>query len=89
MTDHKAEALRFAEGCTAEVLAAVHSTLYLAEQQRIANLIAITDLRRNQVAGNQLYASTETVFDHPADDFGGYRIKPEIAAALGIPLKEN
>lgn len=58
--------------------AQVHATLALVEQARIANLVAL-DARGLVDAG--LYESTR----HPALDSMVPILRPDIAAALGIP----
>lgn len=67
------------------LLAQVHATLALAEQQRIANLIALAELadrRFSNYAG--LAGPLGTIFNHPPEPSGNMLIKPEIAAALKI-----
>ena len=74
--EHKADILAEAQ---------VHATLALVEQQRIANLIALTKFAFEQY-GN--YAPTganlPALFLPPETEQGNVRLNPDIAAALGI-----
>ena len=53
MTNHKTEAMNYLTASTVDThgdddrkvaIAQVHATLYLAEQQRVRNIIAVTDM---------------------------------------------
>lgn len=64
--------------------AQVHATLGLIEQRRIANLIALRAMlypRYGNHAGGGVVA---TLIDNPTTPDGSVRVKPDIAAALGI-----
>lgn len=95
MTDHYTEATELirrlppdlpAEGILA--IAQVHATLALAEQQRIANLIAPPTGHRNIRNRRGCSASRRPNRDHPKDQPRGprimYRLRPDIARALRI-----
>lgn len=85
--DHKAEAESIAAavgGVTWEeaphvdvALAQVHATLYLAEQQRLANVIALAD--REPDASRAIWSQTD-------GHFSSLFLRPEIAALLGLNL---
>lgn len=97
MTNHAQEALDWLEYSSnlnpdvdnkashATQLAVAHATLELAEQQRIANLVALAELGDRVLGG---YAGDAgmfaTIFDKPTTQHGNVSVKPEIAAALGI-----
>lgn len=94
MNDHKADAEGllgvqwrddFALAQLAE--AQVHATLYLAEQQRIANLIALADHAHSRF-GNYAGAAggMGTLLSHPEHEGGNMRIRDDIAVALGIGI---
>lgn len=103
MTDHTQEAHRHInwahewqemEGETPEAnlanahLAVAFATLELAEQQRIANLIALAELGDRVFGGYAGDAGLfSTIFDQPTTSHGNVSVKPEIAAALGITEK--
>lgn len=65
------------------VRALVHATLALAEQQRIANLIALTALGVHQRAVGYGHLEFELLYDHP-EDLGHGKVKAEVLAALGL-----
>lgn len=98
MTDHYAETNRLIdglhnlEGHNADfdmALAQVHATLALAEQQRIANLIALLpgiEMFETGGAIAQADGLTEIVrkTNHEGREYGMYQLRPEIARALRI-----
>src|SRR5699024_1567204 len=98
MTDHYAETNRLIdglhnlEGHNADfdmALAQVHATLELAEQQRIANLIALLpgiEMFETGGAIAQADGLTEIVrkTNHEGREYGMYQLRPEIARALRI-----
>ncbi len=95
MTDHKAlaeqavsidgmrKAFQRGEslGEIAEV-AQVHATLYLAEQQRIANLIALASSDSSSLASVGQDALTE--MEKRGEGFYSPRLRPEIREGLGL-----
>lgn len=101
-TDHAAEAraqlgrigVRLdPDAVLAAEVAHAHATLALAEQQRIANLIALAQARgrglSEQVAADALGALA-TFHVHENPDMGGwYDLRPEIARALGIEVPDG
>jgi len=83
--DHKAEAFALVNvdpmrgyAAVAYAQAQVHATLYLAEQQRIANIIALSQYRVNP-AGLPNFRHLVWDFD---DD--GERLSAEIREGLGL-----
>ena len=102
MTDHYAGARDTADavlnnyevsdetGAVVSMLAAqVHATLALAEQQRIANLIALLpgiEMFETGGAIAQADGLTEIVrkANHEGREYGMYQLRPEIARALRI-----
>lgn len=65
--------------------AQVHATLALVEQQRIANLIALAKTAQEHYGGYAGEAGfVRTLFDNPNTELGNMRLKPNIAAALGL-----
>lgn len=102
MTDHTEEAHRHInwahewqemEGDTPEAnianahLAVAHATLALAEQQRIANLIALENQRNKKTQQQSHYYGADLLYDEPCTLYGNWELRPEIAAALGITEK--
>lgn len=70
---------------TQAVRSGVEATLALAEQQRIANIIALAsraDDRWGAYAGEA--GSMGTLFDNPETELDNMRLKPEIKEALGL-----
>lgn len=67
-------------------IAQAHATLELAEQQRIANLIALARLGEHTILREQVSADAAvSLVEYKEHTMGGYfQLKPEIAAALGI-----
>lgn len=63
-------------------IAQVHATLYLAEQQRIANLIALAT--PFALAGGSKPEGFFDVFAHPDSEFSHYDLNPAIKEGLGI-----
>lgn len=63
-----------------------HATLELAEQQRIANLIALGVLGEHAILKEQVSEdAAESLVEFKEHDAGGYfQLNPEIAAALKI-----
>lgn len=79
--DHKAEALMILNHGTvvsAETEALVHATLYLAEQTRIANIIAL---------GNPQDLFNGGTVRIPSYDRDG-NLRPDIARALGLDKED-
>ena len=72
-------------------LAQAEATLALVEQQRIQNLIALSQAGDGN--GWQVAEPLDALFAYrspdPEDGFGGLHVRPEIAAALGINPKEE
>lgn len=68
------------------LLAQAEATLALVEQQRIANLIALSQALDGN--GWQAAEPLDAIFAYrnaePHDEFAGLHLRPEIAAALGI-----
>ncbi len=65
------------------MLAQVHATLHLAEQQRIANIIALAESGRTTVNGAR--AALAALYDgHPADGTAHMSLRPEITRTLRI-----
>ena len=63
--------------------AQVHATLALAEQQRIANLIALSESGRTTVNGAR--AALSALYVGAVEDGTAHmQLRPDIAAALGI-----
>lgn len=63
--------------------AQAHATLALAEQQRIANLIALAESGRTTVNGAR--AALAGLYDGSAEEGSAYMaLRPDIAAALGV-----
>lgn len=87
MTDHKAKsellleqiATRWGQIDSMLAEAQVHATLALAEQQRIANVIALASLR---VAPNDVLALRHLVME-PKDEYG---LQPTAAIREGLGL---
>lgn len=66
--------------------AQVHATLALAEQQRIANLIALAESGRTTTNGAR--SALSGLYSGRAEDgSANMAIRPDIAAALGIEVK--
>lgn len=96
MTDHYTEATELirrlppdlpTEGVIA--IAQVHATLALAEQQRIASLIAlIPGIEISETGGAVVQADglTEIIrkTNHEGREYGMHRLRPDIARALRI-----
>lgn len=90
--DHAAEAMGLlaraekqgsdALGDTLRLDAFVHSTLAVAEQQRIANLIALATLQ--QMPAPHRYEAWFALHDNPQTEYGDYTLKPSIADGLGL-----
>ena len=67
--------------------AQVHATLALVEQQRIANLIALSESGRTTVNGAR--AALSTLYDGRSEDGTSHmELRSDIAAALGIEEDE-
>ena len=66
-------------------IAQAEATLALVEQQRIANLIALTN-SMNPILSEQVATDAATVLaeHHPSEYGSWFELKPDIAAALGI-----
>lgn len=96
ITDHYSEATRLIRVLPPTLtdggilaLAQVHATLALAEQQRIANLIAfLPGIEMPETGGAMVQADglTEIIrkTNHEGREYGMYRIRPDIALALRI-----
>lgn len=94
MIDHYTEATKLIRGLledlpTEGVIAQVHATLALAEQQRIANLIALLpgiEIFETGGAVAQVDGLTEVIrkTNHEGRGYGMYRLRPDIARALRI-----
>lgn len=87
--DHAAEAQRIIDnppGGEAVRRAQVHATLALVEQQRIANLIALSESGRTTVNGAR--AALAGLYDGSAKEGSAYMaLRPDIAAALGFEVE--
>lgn len=72
------------KGVHAAMLAQTEATLALAEQQRIANLIAYEALRieRTNAGGN--YYGPSVVWGNPATEHGSSPLYDDIATGLGV-----
>lgn len=81
------DTLGFAQMMTAE--AQVHATLALVEQQRIANLIALA--QQSPVFGmdavQDAHRALIQMVKDPEDGEYTHRVRPDIAAALGIEAR--
>lgn len=67
----------------ATALAQAHAILALVEQQRIANLIALSESGRTTVNGAR--TALVGLYDGSAKDGSAYMaLRPDIAAALGV-----
>lgn len=64
----------------------VHATLALAEQQRIANLIALADLADRKYGNYAGTGGLTAVFEYGDTLESNMRLRPEIADALGIEV---
>ena len=96
MTDHYTEAARLIRGLLVDLptegviaIAQIHATLALAEQQRIANLIALLpgiEIFETGGAVAQADGLTEIIrkTNHEGREYGMYRLRPDIARALRI-----
>ena len=74
-----------AEATVSVIAAQTHATLALVEQQRIANLIALFNIEN---AGLFTSAANRGLIEHFSEHGDwDYRIRPDIAAALGIEPK--
>lgn len=65
--------------------AQMHATLAIVEQQRIANVINLAKAAQAQYghyAGEAGFMGQ--LFDNPNTELGNMRLKPDIAAALGL-----
>lgn len=75
-----------ATSITHAMIANAEATLALVEQQRIANLIALSQALDGN--GWQAAEPLDAIFAYrntePDDEFAGLHIRPDIAAALGI-----
>ncbi|SNS43297.1 hypothetical protein SAMN06309944_0233 [Micrococcales bacterium KH10] len=70
----------------APLVAQVHATLALVEQQRIANLIALAESGRVTVNGARQALSG--IYEGTVEDGTGHmRLRPDIATALGIEVQ--
>lgn len=92
--DHKAEAeavlgangpnATFDPARDALAEAQIHAMLYLAEQQRIANLIALENQRWARVSEVGNYFGPDVLRGNPEEVHGSAPIKPEIREALEL-----
>ena len=69
-------------------LAQVNATLALTEQQRVANLIALSESARATVSGAR--AALAGMYAGSAEDGSAHMtLRPEVAAALGIEAVDH
>lgn len=87
-TDHAAEALNYLGAATDRkvAIAHVHATLALAEQQRIANLIAVSQMESGPYkdANNWTVEVRDPDGRYLADDDANAVIRDRIREALGL-----
>ena len=98
--DHAAEAVALlrrvsgsrmsdAEASVSVSAAQVHATLAVAEQQRIANLIALESARSHRTDRRGHYWGPDLLWEPGPDPEGNAVLRPEIARALGVEVPDG